>query len=295
MNRVPTKKCCRDEADLVRIEVRQRRMKFAIQEAVLPGGSVAEKFQQARALGFDGVEVWSRDLSARMEPLVEALIAAEMPIAAVYMQAEHAILAPDEAERERGLQAIRDTICCAADVGAAGVICMPGDGMTAIPDLSPYMTAYELATGLFYTHMRTLEDYSMAMGVKFYIQPVSRSATRLIRQLDQAADILHRLHDHPNVQIAADTAHMAVEEHSLIDALTAHAGLIGYLHAVDSERRLPGQGALDFGALGAALKASNYDGWVTLGGGEPYTTAPAVALPAVDLAQSLAYLQQRGW
>lgn len=270
-------------------------MKFAIQEAVLPGGSVTEKFQQARALGFDGVEVWSRGLSARMDELVEALIAAELPIAAVYLQGEHSILAPDEAERERGLQEIRDAICCAADVGASGVICMPGDGTTAIPDLSPYMTAYELATGLFYTHMRTLEDYSMAMGVKFYIQPVSRHATRLIRRLDQAADILHRLHDHPNVQIAADTAHMALEESSLAETVSTHAGMIGYLHAADDGRRLPGQGSLDFGAISAALQAMHYDDWVTLGGGEPYTsTLPAAYSPA-DLANSLAYLRQRGW
>ena len=270
-------------------------MKFAIQETALSGGRVAEKFQQAKALGFDGVEVWSRGLSTRMDELVEAMIAAELPISAVYLQGEHAILAPDEAERERGLQEIREAICCAADVGASGVICMPGDGTTAIPDLSPYMTAYELATGLFYTHMRTLEDYSMAMGVKFYIQPVSRHATRLIRRLDQAADILHRLHDHPNVHIAADIAHMALEESSLVDALTAHAGMIGYVHTADSERRLPGQGSLDFTAVGAALQTMHYEGWVTLGGGEPYMSTTPAAYPPDDLAHSLAYLRQRGW
>ncbi|MBN8637860.1 MAG: sugar phosphate isomerase/epimerase, partial [Anaerolineae bacterium] len=259
-------------------------------------GSVAEKFQQAKALGFDGVEVWSLGLSERMEEVAEASITSGVPIAAVFYQRLNQILHPNPDVREQGLADLRETICCAADLGAAGVIFIPHHGARMqydelLPDLSPWMTQHELYTELLYTHLRTLEDYSMALGVKLLIEPSIRFRAPLIRRVEQAAKLIRRL-NHPNVRVAADTFTMALEEDSLVETFRAYGAEIGYLYVSDSNDRLPGLGLIDFAAVGEVLKSIGYAGWVTLSS-DPANGAETFS--ASDLTQSLAYLRQRGW
>ncbi|MBE2267035.1 MAG: sugar phosphate isomerase/epimerase [Anaerolinea sp.] len=272
-------------------------MKFAIQEDMLPGQNSAEKFAAAQALGLAGVEVWGgSDLAGRVPDIAEAVMQTGLPVSAVYhvMPPGCQILSPHERERESGLERLRDSITCACDLGAEGVILMPVSGRGLLPDLSPYQTAEELLTELLYTHLRTLEDFSLALGVKLFIAPVNRYETRLINRVDQAAHLLRRL-KHPSLKIAADLFHMALEEADPDDALRNHAELIGSLHIADSNRRLPGRGTTDFGALGETLKAINYTGWVTFACGEPGRNALYAEQFARDLPACLDYLRQRGW
>lgn len=273
-------------------------MKFAIQELLLPGDSPAEKFAHAQALGVDGVEVWSHDLSARLEDIATAAITTGVPVAAVHY---HSALLPTildqfPSPRETALQALRDAICCAADLGAAGIIFTPHHGTGGgygLPDLSPWMTAWQMHMELFYTHMRSLEDYSMALGIKFFVQPVNRYEFPLLRRVEQAAKLVQRL-NHTHVRVAVDTFHMALEETSINDAITAHANEIGYVYVADSNRRLPGQGLIDFAGVAAALRSIQYDGWVTLAGGTPGLKEYPSAGRS-EIAASLAYLRERGW
>ncbi len=272
-------------------------MKFAIQEDMLPGQNSAEKFAAAKALGFEGVEVWGgSDLAGRVPDIAEASLRTGVPVAAVHhvMAPGCQILAPLDRERESGLERLRDSITCACDLGAYGVILMPVSGRGHLPDLSPYLTAEELLTELLYTHLRTLEDFSLALGVKLLIAPVNRYETRLINRVAQAGKLLRRL-KHPNLKIAADLFHMALEEDDADAALRAYADEIGYLYVADSNRRLPGRGRTDFVAAAHTLRAINYAGWVTFACGEPGHNEVHAEQYARDLPASLAYLRQQGW
>jgi sugar phosphate isomerase/epimerase len=56
---------------------------------------------------------------------------------------------------------------------------------------------------------------------------------------------------------------MNIEEQSLLAACVAARGRIGLVQTVDSNRRAPGMGHIDFAAIIAVLKAGGYDGFLS--------------------------------
>jgi sugar phosphate isomerase/epimerase len=267
-------------------------MRLAVQEDMLAGGSAAEKFAFARSTGADGVEVWAHDLPQRMEAIAAAMTETGLAVAAVHYGRQPSILDPDPVAREAALALVRDAITCASDLGAAAMVYAPfGDHV--LPDLSPFMTAAELEVELLYTHLRTLEDFAMAMGVTFLLHVAPRSDSRLLYRLEQGGTILKRL-NHPNVRLAAEMAQMDVGEGGSAYAVRAYAHAIGHLYLADEQRRLPGQGQIDFGALGSALHEIGYRGWAVLSGGAPGTHESSTASER-DLTAAVTYLQERGF
>jgi sugar phosphate isomerase/epimerase len=91
------------------------------------------------------------------------------------------------------------------------------------------------------------------------LEALNRYETHLLRTLDDAEE-LRRLIDSPNVQLMADVFHMNIEEDSIPAALRAHAEHIVHVHLADNQRREPGSGDLDFGAVFEALGDNGYTG-----------------------------------
>lgn len=269
-------------------------MKIAIQEDMLPGRSLTERFENARSLGADGIEIWGRDLDARAEAIAEAMVAAELPISSINQLWNARLLSPDAAERERALDELRGSITMAADLGAQGVGFVPHFGDHCLPDLSPWMTGYELQMELLHQHIRTLEDFAYALGVELYIEPVNRYETRFLNRLEQAAALTRR-RNHPAVKIVADLFHMALEEADIAEAITAHGDQIGLVHLADSNRRLPGLGSTDFTAAAAALNAIGYSGWAIFECGRPSQNAHDAPRYMQTLPDSIAMLRGCGF
>lgn len=269
-------------------------MRIAIQEDMLTGRTATERFQHAASLGADGVEVWGRDLSLRVDELMGAAEAASLPVAAVNHGRLPSILDADPFVREQGLDALRSSITCAADLGAAGVIFVPHFGAPSLPDLRPWLSPTELEAELLNQHLRTLEDFADAFSVELYVEPINRYETHFLNRLEQAAAIA-RKRNHRRVKIVADVFHMALEETSMTEAIRQQSDVIGYVHLADHNRRLPGQGFTPFADLSAALRAGGYDGWASYECGDPGSNAVRAAQYAADLPASLAYLKEAGW
>jgi sugar phosphate isomerase/epimerase len=260
-------------------------MPIAIREDLLGGDTLLQKFQHARALGVAGVEFGSARLTERVPAIVEAMEQTGVLAAAVNFGSGH-FVDPDPAERERALTGLRQAIVDAHDIGAAGVIFVPHTGAPVLPDMSPWMSAAELEVEMLYMHLRTLSDFSYAIGVNLYLQPINQHETHLLNRVGQVARITRRL-NHPNVQIAAHLYHMAQEETDLPAALRDHADCIGHIHLADSSRQLPGEGSTDFATTATALHDMGYAGWLS------YDCN--VAAPAGErLSASLAHLRQVG-
>ncbi|MFN8449745.1 MAG: sugar phosphate isomerase/epimerase family protein [Anaerolineae bacterium] len=268
-------------------------MPIAIQEDMLTGDRLIEKFETARALGVDGIEFWGAGLTENVPEIVAAMQATGLRAAPVNQGGSLGrLLDPLPAERERALANLRQSIMNACDIGAPGVIVVPHFGAPILPDLAPWMTAAEMEIELMYTHLRTLEDYAEAMGVDLYIEPINRYETHLLNRLEQAAALTRRM-NHPRVKIVADLFHMALEEADLPAAIRAHADCIGHVHLADNNRRLPGEGSTDFAAAAAALGEIGYGGWASFECGRPTRNNPAdyrSGLPA-----SIAHVRDAGF
>ncbi len=266
-------------------------MRLAIQEDMLPGKTPLERFERAKALGFDGVEVWGRGLTERVPALAEAAEQTGVVISAVNHGRQGRLLDPDIDHREVALAEFRQSVVDGVDLGASGVILVPHFAEPTLPDLTPYKSVVQLEYEMLHNHLRTLSDYVYAIGIDLYIEPVNRYETHFINTLAEAAKVRRRIKDHPHIKLAADLFHMAMEETSIAGALREYGKDLGYVHLADSNRRLPGQGMTDFTAVGAALKEAGYDGWLALECGTPGQNAEFAAQYAAEMPACMTLLR----
>lgn len=269
-------------------------MQIAIQEDMLPGRSMMEKFENAKKLGVQGIEFWGRGLSDKVRDIVEAMEATGVVAAAVNHGRQSRFLDPDPIERDIALTELRQSMMDAADIRAKGVIFVPHFFGPLLPDLMPYKMAVELEFELLIAHLRTLEDLADAMDIDLYVEPVNRYETHFLNRLEQAAAV-SRNRNHPRIKIVADLFHMALEESDMAQAIRNHAKDIGHVHLADSNRRLPGQGLTDFGKMATALREIGYEGWASFECGEPGDNQVRAAQYMEQFPASLGVLEQAGF
>lgn len=272
-------------------------IKIAVQEDMLPGRTLPDKFHLARQLGIQGIEFWGEALTARVPEIVDAIQQTGVAASAVNHGRQGDLLHPDRPRREAALAALRQSIVNAVDIGAEGVIVVPQFGPSALPDLTPYKSVLQLEYELLHNHLRTLSDYVYALGTNLYLEPVNRYESQFLNTLVDGARVRRKIKDHAHVRLAADLFHLALEETGLgiPQALYDYAGDIGYIHLADSNRRLPGWGLLNFAAIAAALSKTEYQGWAAFACGQPGDNQPDAPQYAADLPACLEFLRQAGW
>lgn len=271
-------------------------MQLAIQEDMLTGRTVLQKFENARDAGLQGIEFWAKDLTERVPQIVAAVEATGVQAAAVHFGRCGTLLTPDPAERGRVLAAMRQAMANAIDIGARRLVFVPHYGPPLLPDLHPYKSAVQLEAEMLVAYLRQIfTDLAYAMGMTIYMLPVNRFESHLVNRLDQAASIRRKFKDHEHVRLAASIFHMLLEEDDVPQAIRAHGANIGYMHIADHNRRLPGQGVIDFAPIATALKETGYTGWLTLECGDPGSNAYDAYRFMADLPASLMFLRQAGF
>jgi len=266
----------------------QRRI--AIQEDMLPGPRLADRFSQAADLGVQGIEFWSATLAAQADEIQRLNGRNGVVASSVNHGRRSRFLDPDPAERERALGELREAIMLAGRIGAAGVVYVPHFFGPLLPDLSPYMTAVELERGLLAAQLEGLFEHAERADVQLWVEPVNRYETHLLVRLQDAASLVAML-DHPRVRIVADLFHMALDEPDIAAAIHENAEYIGHVHLADSNRRLPAQGTTDFRAVFAALDEIKYAGWLAFECGEPGDNHKRAEEYLRGLPESLRYMQ----
>ncbi len=269
-------------------------MQFAIQEDMLPGRSVIEKLQNARMIGFEGVEFWALGLTERVPEIAAAIQETGIQAAAVNLGRRDGYLSPELHERERAISEMRQAMTDAVDIGARHVIFVPHFGGPRMPDLTPYRSPIELESEMMVWLLRTVSDLAYAMGVELDMLPINHYETYFMNRIEQAALFRRKIKDHAYVKIAAGMFHMVLEEVDIVQTLRTHGKHIGYIHLADSNCRLPGQGMMDFSAAAAALREIGYDGWLTFSCGDPGNNHMRAASFMAELPASLALVKQAG-
>ena len=94
-------------------------------------------------------------------------------------------------------------------------------------------------------------------------EPLNRYESNLFNRSGDAAAFRRTL-DVDNVVLLADLFHMNIEEENVAQALIDNSDAIGYIHFVDSNRRVAGFGHTDFAPIKDALAKMNYNGYVSI-------------------------------
>jgi D-psicose/D-tagatose/L-ribulose 3-epimerase len=242
-------------------------MKLAIQADMLPGKTDAERYQYAQDLGFDGIELWADGLDERLMDVAMALNDMQLEVASLHLGRRDGYLAPDMAVREGALSYLREVMAMAVDLQCENVVFVPHWGEL----LTPHRSAEEIASDLMIWLVRTVSDLAYALGTKLHMQPRHRYHTQFMNTVEQAIKFSDVIKNHPHIRIAPHLFDMALEEIGLEAVLKIHGERYGYLYLADSNGRLPGQGFLNWKAIGRAILESDYDGWLCISAGHPIT------------------------
>lgn len=236
-------------------------MSIAVQEHLLAGRSVRDKWMNAHTLGFKGVEVNAENLTARVPDIAAAIEATGVQVAAVNLGRRDGYLSPLRDEREAAISAMRQAMADAVDLNAAHVIFVPHFGPPRMPDLTPYRAPIELDAEMMIWLLRTVSDLAYAMDIELDMLPVNHYETYFMSRLEHAVRFRRKIKDHAHIKVAANLFHTALEETDWLAALREQLPHIGYIQLSEHNCRLPGQGVLNFAALAEALV--DYDGWLT--------------------------------
>lgn len=248
-------------------------MQLAIRETMLPGRTTLARFQQAKALGFSGIEVHATGLHDRLYELAEAIDSTGVRIAAVHLGAHDGYLSPVLSEREAAIGILRQAIAHAVDLQTEHVVFVPAwRGSRRMPDLRPQRSPEELESEMLIWLLRMVSDLAYAFGVTLSMQPVNHYKTHFLTTVAQATHVCKEIKDHPHIGIAPDTFHMALSEPDVPASLRTTAAHLRLLYLSDSNGRLPGQGLLDFDGIRAALTDLSYTDWLILAAHHPACT-----------------------
>ena len=262
---------------------------MAVQEDMLPGPRLADRYAQAADLGLQGIEFWSESLPGQADDIERLNGRGGVVAASVNHGRRSRFLDPDPRERERALGELEEAIVLAGRIGASGVVFVPHFSGPLLPDLSPFLDAAALERQLLSAQLQGLAEHAEKAKVQLWVEPVNRQETHLLNRLEDAASLIEPLH-HPHLGIVADLFHMALEEPEVEEAIRRQAGFIGHVHLADSNRGLPGQGVSDLRSALAALDEIGYEGWIALECGEPGKNQPRAKTYLRDVPGSLEHL-----
>jgi sugar phosphate isomerase/epimerase len=212
--------------------------------------------QKAKALGFDGIEIFPPSAEALHELPVRALLQEHgLALAAVgtgagWVKQRLHLCLPDAAARTQARTFIRSIIDAAGTLQAPAIIGSMqgrhGDGV----DL-------QTAVGYLLDAVEELGEHARQYQVPLLLEPLNRYETNLLNTMADGMQLLRRLST-PNVKLLADLFHMNIEEAQIEAGLRLGGPHIGHLHFVDSNRRAAGMGHLDYAPIVRTLHEIGY-------------------------------------
>ena len=226
---------------------------------------------QAKALGFDAIEVFASSAEA-VDPHVlrrllddHGLALAAVGTGAGWVKHRLNLCLPEPMLRATARAFIASLIDFAGPFGAPAIIGSMQGRHDAVVDAAT-------ARGYLRDALEALGAHASQYGVPLLYEPLNRYETNMATTLAAGVELVQDL---TNVRLLADLFHMNIEEADSAAALRAAGKHVGHVHFVDSNRRPAGLGHIDYAPIAAALEEIGYDG---------YASAEAFPYPDSDAA-----------
>ncbi len=254
-----------------------------------------------KEMGFDSVEIPVFALEDRKpyERLGKRLKELGLAATAVSVMApETNPISPDPAIRKAAVAHL-DKVMDRASAFGCEILCGPihsaighfsGNGPTAEEFKHGVDTLRQAAEKAPNHNMRMAIEYLNRFEI--YLLTTAADASRFVREVD-----------HPACKMMFDSFHAHIEEKDQANAIASCAAETIHVHVSENDRGVPGTGQVDWDGFWSGLKASHYDGYVTI---EAFGRAlPALAAAtrvwrdlfpdALGLCRDgLAFMKQRG-
>jgi D-psicose/D-tagatose/L-ribulose 3-epimerase len=223
--------------------------------------------EKCKAMGFDAVEIIPFDPdnfpAAQTKKLAEDL---GLTINTGYgMPIECNTISPDPEIRKAGVELSKRLIDLSVEAGAkvfgGAIYC--GWGYLS----GKMRTEDEWKWGVEST--RAAAEYAARQGdLIIGIEPLNRFESHFINVAADAVRFIDEV-GLPNVKIHLDAFHMVREENDIRQAILDAGDKLGYFHACENQRGIPGTGLVPWKCVFESFKQVGYDGCVTIESFDP--------------------------
>lgn len=223
--------------------------------------------EKCKRMGFDAVEIIPFDPDNFPAAKVRRAAAdLGLTINTGYgMPIDHNTISPDPQVRRAGIELSKRLIDLSQEAGAevfgGAVYCGWGyltGKMRSADEWKWGVDAY-----------RDIADYALKNSQLILgIEPLNRFESHFINVASDAVQFIKDV-GAPNVRVHLDTFHMIREEDDMVQAIRDTGKYLGYVHACENQRGIPGTGLVPWRDVFRALQEVGYDGCVTIESFDP--------------------------
>ena len=218
-----------------------------------------------KATGFDGVEIPVFNVSDeghyRWLAGVLDQMGLERTVVALIPDEDHNPLASDPACRARAVDHLKRVVACTATLGGQVIAGPWFQPLGVFSGDRPSDVELDRCADVHRQILPIMRDAGIVAG----LEPLNRFEAYLLNTIEQSIAYADRIGGE-GIGILYDTFHANIEEKDPIAALHAiHAsGYLSHVHISENDRGTPGRGHARIREAIGALRALNYDGWLTI-------------------------------
>ncbi len=214
-------------------------------------------FQRAKDAGFDAIEIslingGDLDVVGYRQALDETDL---IPYCIMGLNEHTDITSPNTSIRRAGIEYVKQALDATRQLGSTILCGLPYIQWLYFPDDSDFQPYRDRCAESLHEIARTADDN----GVTICLEVINRFETFIFNTVGDASAFLQQV-NHPAVKLHLDTYHMNMEEDNVVQAIRMAGQHLGHFHCVASNRKLPGQGHLDWQEIRLALDEINYQG-----------------------------------
>ena len=267
-------------------------MRLAICNELYEGWNFADVCRSVASFGYSGIEV----APFTQAPLITDLTTAERTklrrdaegvgleiIGLHWLFAKTIgfhITTSDKAIRQRTTDYLIALAHACADLGGKVLVLGSPTARNLVTGVSPEQAYIHAAECL-----RAVTGVLEERQVELCLEPLSTRETDFLTTAAEGVRLMEMI-GHPMVRLHLDVKAMSSEATPIPSILREFGDRMGHFHANDTNLRGPGMGEVDFRPIFAALKAINYDRWVSV---EAFDFRPD---PETVARESIEYMKQ---
>ncbi len=223
--------------------------------------------KKVRAAGCDILEVGAPHIAAMTDAqLTELKAAAEdnglILTTNIGPSKDQDLASPDPAIRKNGLDFLTGVLRAMDKIGSKSLV----GAMYSFWPCDFKYTDKEAAWDTSIAEMKKLAAVAEDLGIDLCQEVLNRFETYIMTNAAEGVEYCKRV-DSPRCKVLLDTFHMNIEEDNIPAAIRLTGDYLGHIHVGEANRKLPGQGSLDWKAIAAAVHDVHYDGNVVM---EPF-------------------------
>lgn len=272
-------------------------MKFAICNEMFGDRSFADTFSTIRKLGYTGVEIAPFTLAPQDVPFDARKVPAER-IVEVRAQAEEAgleviglhwllaktegfyLTSPDPTVRRHTAEYLQALAELCADLGGK-IMVLGSPQQRNLPEGMSYADGEAYAIEVLHGAIASCKQF----GVTIALEPLGPAEGNFMLTAESGIHLAKHVGS-KYCQLHLDVKAMSSEKTPIPDIIRASREWTVHFHANDPNLYGPGMGDVDFHPIFAALKETNYNGWVSV---EVFKYDPS---PDEIAKKSIAYMQK---